>query len=115
MFFFNRTVIRERSIFSTISRARFIRLDRVIVLDIYASGGEAHRRRHGGSPGRSHAPVRASGRGSTCGSNNSRRVEMITQGVEPGDMILTLGAGSVSQLGEKILENLSVLEKLNDA
>jgi UDP-N-acetylmuramate-alanine ligase len=31
---------------------------------------------------------------------------MISEGVEPGDMILTLGAGSVSQLGEKILEVL---------
>jgi UDP-N-acetylmuramate-alanine ligase len=29
------------------------------------------------------------------------------RGVEPGDMILTLGAGSVSQLGDKILEKLN--------
>jgi UDP-N-acetylmuramate--alanine ligase len=33
-------------------------------------------------------------------------VEMITESVEPGDMILTLGAGSVSQLGDRILEKL---------
>jgi UDP-N-acetylmuramate-alanine ligase len=36
---------------------------------------------------------------------------MIVQGAEPGDMILTLGAGSVSQLGEKILENLALVKK----
>jgi UDP-N-acetylmuramate-alanine ligase len=29
------------------------------------------------------------------------------RGVEPGDMILTLGAGSVSQLADKILERLN--------
>ena len=33
-------------------------------------------------------------------------VNEITEGVEPGDLIVTLGAGSVSQLGEKILEAL---------
>jgi UDP-N-acetylmuramate--alanine ligase len=33
-------------------------------------------------------------------------VDAICAGVQPGDMILTLGAGSVSQLGEKILEKL---------
>ena len=30
----------------------------------------------------------------------------IIEGVKPGDLIVTLGAGSVSQLGEKILEGL---------
>jgi UDP-N-acetylmuramate--alanine ligase len=34
-------------------------------------------------------------------------IEMITEGVEEGDLILTLGAGSVSQAGEKILEKLN--------
>jgi len=33
-------------------------------------------------------------------------VDAIVRGVEPGDMILTLGAGSVSQLADKILEKL---------
>jgi UDP-N-acetylmuramate-alanine ligase len=33
-------------------------------------------------------------------------VEAIARGAEPGDIILTLGAGSVSQLGDKILEQL---------
>jgi UDP-N-acetylmuramate--alanine ligase len=33
-------------------------------------------------------------------------IEAIVRGAEPGDMILTLGAGSVSQLGDRILEKL---------
>jgi UDP-N-acetylmuramate-alanine ligase len=34
-------------------------------------------------------------------------IQEIVTGVQPGDFILTMGAGSVSQLGEKILENLN--------
>jgi UDP-N-acetylmuramate--alanine ligase len=37
-------------------------------------------------------------------------VERVTSSASPGDMILTLGAGSVSQLGPMILEKLRVLE-----
>ena len=33
-------------------------------------------------------------------------VEKIVEGVEAGDMIVTLGAGSVSLLGDRILEKL---------
>jgi UDP-N-acetylmuramate-alanine ligase len=33
-------------------------------------------------------------------------VAEVVRGVHPGDLIVTLGAGSVSQLGEKILERL---------
>jgi UDP-N-acetylmuramate--alanine ligase len=33
-------------------------------------------------------------------------VEAITRDAQPGDIILTLGAGSVSQLGDKIVEAL---------
>jgi len=31
----------------------------------------------------------------------------------PGDMVMTLGAGSVSQLGALLLENLSAVERLS--
>jgi UDP-N-acetylmuramate--alanine ligase len=37
---------------------------------------------------------------------NETGVELISQGLESGDMVLTLGAGSVSQLGDKILDRL---------
>jgi UDP-N-acetylmuramate-alanine ligase len=33
-------------------------------------------------------------------------VDAVCAAAQPGDMILTLGAGSVSQLGEKILAKL---------
>ena len=46
-------------------------------------------------------------RGAEYAGSNQAGVEMIVRGVEPGDMILTLGAGSVSQLGDKILEKLN--------
>ena len=91
----------------------FHQADRVIVLDIYAA---AEKPIEGVTAEALVDRMRQFGHRSAeyAGSNNAG-VEMITQDVESGDMILTLGAGSVSQLGEKILEKLSVLEKLNDA
>ncbi len=78
--------------------------DRVVLLDIYAAserpieGVTAHalagRMREFG-----HRDVQYAG-------SNETGVKEITEGVEPGDLIVTLGAGSVSQLGEKILEGL---------
>jgi UDP-N-acetylmuramate--alanine ligase len=78
--------------------------DRVVLLDIYAAserpieGVTAHalagRMREFG-----HRDVLYAGSGETG-------VKEIIQGVKPGDLIVTLGAGSVSQLGEKILEGL---------
>jgi UDP-N-acetylmuramate--alanine ligase len=78
--------------------------DRVVLLDIYAAserpieGVTAHalagRMREFG-----HRDVLYAGSGETG-------VKEIIEGVKPGDLIVTLGAGSVSQLGEKILEGL---------
>jgi UDP-N-acetylmuramate--alanine ligase len=80
----------------------FHQADRVLVMDIYAASEKpiegvtaealVDRMRQFGHRGAEYA--------------GDAGVEMIVQGVEPGDMILTLGAGSVSQLGEKILEKL---------
>ena len=82
----------------------FHEADRVLVLDIYAASEKpiegvtseflVDRMRQFGHRGAEYA-------GST-----QNGVEMIVRGVEPGDMILTLGAGSVSQSGDKILEAL---------
>ncbi len=78
--------------------------DHVVVLDIYAasekpiegvtSAALVDRMRQFGHRGVSYA------------ASNAEGVEAICEGAEPGDLILTLGAGSVSQLGEKILEKL---------
>ncbi|MES1262266.1 MAG: UDP-N-acetylmuramate--L-alanine ligase [Acidobacteriota bacterium] len=78
--------------------------DRVVMLDIYAASEKpiegvtsealVERMRQFGHRGVEYAGDADAG------------VEKIVQGVEAGDMILTLGAGSVSQLGDRILERL---------
>lgn len=78
--------------------------DRVVVLDIYAASEHpiegvrsetlVERMRQFGHRGAEYAASHAAG------------VAAIVTGAEPGDIILTLGAGSVSQLGDKILEAL---------
>jgi UDP-N-acetylmuramate--alanine ligase len=78
--------------------------DRVIVLDIYAasekpiedvnSAALVERMRQFGH------------RGAEYAASNAAGIEAVCKGVEPGDLILTLGAGSVSQLGDKILDAL---------
>jgi UDP-N-acetylmuramate--alanine ligase len=83
----------------------FHQADRVLVLDIYAASEKpiegitsealVDRMRQFGH------------RGAEYVGSNEAGVEMISQGLEPGDMILTLGAGSVSQLGDKILERIN--------
>ena len=83
----------------------FHQADRVVVLDIYAASEKpiegvtaealVDRMRQFGHRGAEYAATSEGG------------VETIVQGVESGDMILTLGAGSVSQLGEKILGRLN--------
>jgi UDP-N-acetylmuramate--alanine ligase len=82
----------------------FHQADRVLVLDIYAASEKPI---EGVTAEALVDRMRQFGhRGAEYAGSNDAGVEMIVQGVEPGDMILTLGAGSVSQLGEKILEKL---------
>jgi UDP-N-acetylmuramate--alanine ligase len=82
----------------------FHQADRVLVLDIYAASEKPI---EGVNAEALVERMRQFGhRGAEYAASNAAGVETITEGVEPGDMILTLGAGSVSQLGEKILEKL---------
>ncbi len=83
----------------------FHQADRVFVLDIYAASEKpiegvtsevlVDRMRQFGH------------RGAAYAGSNAVGVELISEGLEPGDMVLTLGAGSVSQLGDKILERIN--------
>jgi UDP-N-acetylmuramate--alanine ligase len=41
-----------------------------------------------------------------AGKNMENGIEMIAEAAEPGDLVLTLGAGSVSQAADRILERL---------
>jgi UDP-N-acetylmuramate--alanine ligase len=82
----------------------FHQADRALVLDIYAASEKPI---EGVTSEALVDRMRQFGhRDAEYAGSNAAGVEMIVQGVEPGDMILTLGAGSVSQLGEKILEKL---------
>ncbi|HYA17981.1 MAG TPA: UDP-N-acetylmuramate--L-alanine ligase [Bryobacteraceae bacterium] len=82
----------------------FHQADHVVVLDIYAASEKpiegvtsevlVDRMRQFGH------------RGAEYAGSNPEGIGKIVRGAGPGDMILTLGAGSVSQLGEKILEAL---------
>lgn len=83
----------------------FHQADRVLVLDIYAASEKPI---EGVTSEALVERMRQFGhRGAEYAGSNAAGVEGIVEGVEPGDMILTLGAGSVSQLGDKILERLN--------
>ncbi len=78
--------------------------DRVVVLDIYAASEKPI---EGVNSAALVDRMRQFGhRGAEYAASNAEGVEAICAGANAGDMILTLGAGSVSQLGEKILEKL---------
>jgi UDP-N-acetylmuramate--alanine ligase len=78
--------------------------DHVVVLDIYAASEKPI---EGVTSGALVDRMRQFGhRGVVYARSSAEGVEAVCQGVQPGDLILTLGAGSVSQLGEKILEKL---------
>jgi UDP-N-acetylmuramate--alanine ligase len=78
--------------------------DRVVMLDIYAASEKPI---EGVTSEALVERMRQFGhRGAEYAGSNDEGVTRIVQGVKEGDMILTLGAGSVSQLGERILERL---------
>jgi UDP-N-acetylmuramate--alanine ligase len=78
--------------------------DQVVVLDIYAASEKPI---EGVTSGALVDRMRQFGhRGVEYAASGTAGVEAICASVQSGDMILTLGAGSVSQLGEKLLEKL---------
>jgi len=83
----------------------FHQADRVLVLDIYAASEKPI---EGVTSEALVERMRQFGhRGAEYAGSNPAGVEAIVAGAEKGDMILTLGAGSVSQLGDRILEKLN--------
>jgi UDP-N-acetylmuramate--alanine ligase len=82
----------------------FHQADRVLVLDIYAASEKPI---EGVTSEALVERMRQFGhRGAEYAGSNQAGVATIVEGAEAGDMILTLGAGSVSQLGDKILQAL---------
>jgi len=84
--------------------------DRVVLLDIY---GASEKPIEGVTAEALAARMREFGhRGVAYARSSEAGVKEIVRGVAPGDLIVTLGAGSVSQLGEEILQSL-MPEKIN--
>jgi len=83
--------------------------DRVVLLDIYAASEKPI---EGVTAPALAARMREFGhRDVVYAGSNEAGVDQIISGVQPGDLIVTLGAGSVSQLGDKILEGLKANAK----
>ncbi len=78
--------------------------DQVVVLEVYAASEPPIE----GVTGAALAERMAQfgHRGVSFAASNEEGVREVARQAAPGDMILTLGAGSVSQLGDKILERL---------
>lgn len=95
---------RTVHLFDDFARA-FHQADRVVVLDIYAASEKPI---EGVTAEALVERMRQFGhRGAEYAASNAAGVDMIVEGAQAGDMILTLGAGSVSQLGDRILEKLN--------
>lgn len=83
--------------------------DRVVVLDIYAASEQPI---EGVTAQALAARMREFGhRDVEYAASNDEGVAAVAAGAQPGDLIITLGAGSVSSLGEKILEALKANAK----
>jgi UDP-N-acetylmuramate--alanine ligase len=82
----------------------FHQADTVHVLDIYAASEQPI---EGVSGEALAAKIRAFGhRGVEYAGTMERGIDSVLAAAKDGDVIITLGAGSVSQAGEKILERL---------
>ncbi len=77
--------------------------DSLVVLDIYAASEQPIAGITGEALAKKIAEV---GNQASYSPSFAEAVASVTAAAQPGDMILTLGAGSVSQLGPMILEKL---------
>jgi UDP-N-acetylmuramate--alanine ligase len=82
--------------------------DSLFVLDIYAASEKPIEGISG--EGLARAIREKGGRDAQYAGSFADAVRAVAEAAQDGDMILTLGAGSVSQLGPMILEKLKVLE-----
>jgi UDP-N-acetylmuramate--alanine ligase len=86
----------------------FTGADRLLVLDIYAASEQPI----AGVTGLSLASrIRcAAARPAEFAASFAAAIEAVAEEAQPGDLVLTLGAGNVSQLGPQILERLAARE-----
>src|SRR5262249_53345600 len=86
--------------------------DSLTVLDIYAASEQPI---EGISGEALAANINNNGQAARYASSFADAIDRVSAAAEDGDMVLTLGAGSVSQLGPMILEKLKVGETLHPA
>src|SRR5689334_22538040 len=91
----------------------FTDADSLTLLDIY-SAGEAPIAGIDAAT-LTHRITEASGRMTWYAASFSDAADLITAMAEPGDMVLTLGAGNVAQVGPMVLERLAAREKARAA
>jgi UDP-N-acetylmuramate--alanine ligase len=85
----------------------FVDADTVQLLDIYAASEQPI---PGVTASALAARIRcADGRPATHAASFADAIQSLAESTQPGDMVLTLGAGNVSQIGPQILESLSGL------
>ena len=99
---------RTRALLSDFSTA-FYQADRVFVTEIYPAGeqpipGVSGRQIADGVAGHGH-------RGVTFVADKGEVASEVLRVVQPGDMVLTLGAGDVWRVGEEILERLRATDR----
>ncbi len=81
----------------------------LLVLDIYAASEQPIAGVSGLTPG---AEIRCrNGHPAEFAASFTAAVEAVVEQAQPGDVVLTLGAGTVSQLGPQILEKLRAREQ----
>jgi UDP-N-acetylmuramate--alanine ligase len=88
--------------------AAFPEADRLLVLDIYAASEQPIAGVSG--LGLSRTIFCRNGYPAEFAASFAAAVEAVVEQAQPGDMVLTLGAGTVSQLGVQILEKLGARE-----
>jgi UDP-N-acetylmuramate--alanine ligase len=83
--------------------------DRLLVLDIYAASEQPIAGVNGLSLAQK---IRCrNGHPAEFAASFAAAVDAVVEQVEPGDVVLSLGAGTVSQLGPQILEKLKARER----
>jgi UDP-N-acetylmuramate--alanine ligase len=91
----------------------FPEADRLLVLEIYAASEQPIAGVSGLSLARM---IRCkNGHPAEFAANFAAAVDAVVEQVQPGDVVLTLGAGTVSQLGPQILEKLAEREQTTEA
>jgi UDP-N-acetylmuramate--alanine ligase len=85
-------------------QSAFLEADRVLVLDIYAASEQPIAGVSGLALARS---IRCRNEHpAEFAASFDAAIEAVVQQAQPGDVVLTLGAGSVSQIGPRVLEAL---------